>query len=75
MRKLLFIISLLFPFISIGQIIDDFTDDDFSSNPVWYGNVNLFEIIDPPTIGDGSIAVTALDDGHVLRTLACHGEK
>ncbi len=45
MKKLGFIlISILLPFLSMGQVSDDFSDGDFTANPVWKGDSSLFKI-------------------------------
>ena len=45
MRKciLLFILATCWQ-VGFAQFTDDFTDGDFTNNPVWEGNINNFEI-------------------------------
>ncbi|MFC2086494.1 hypothetical protein ACFLQ9_02115, partial [Bacteroidota bacterium] len=74
MRKIFFLLFLFIYCISFSQVADDFNDDEVISNPVWYGETSKFEVVDPPTSGDGSIAITALDDGHVLRSKQNQGD-
>ncbi|MCP4178695.1 MAG: hypothetical protein GY756_13100, partial [bacterium] len=52
----------------------DFTDDEITSNPVWSGNTSSFEIISPPTSGDGAIDAGAGNDTHVLRSTQSTGD-
>jgi hypothetical protein len=65
MRTLIFITSFLF-FLSNSnaQIVDDFADGDFSSNPTWQGDINNFIINDDfelqlnaPDLGNSSLFV------------------
>ena len=42
--RFFFLILLLFPFIVKSQITDDFTDGDFTNNPVWMGDAAQFKI-------------------------------
>ncbi|NOZ46961.1 MAG: lamin tail domain-containing protein, partial [Chlorobi bacterium] len=67
--KICILVSLLISSLyGFSQIQDDFDDDEFNSNPTWYGNISGFEVVNPPTTGNGSIDVTALNDNHVLRS-------
>lgn len=43
MRKILFILTFL-PLISFAQFSDDFSDGNFTSDPVWSGNTDKFVI-------------------------------
>ncbi len=64
-------IIIFFVILSIdinAQITDNFTDDDITTNPSWYGDISSFEVINPPTSGDGSINSGANADTHVLRS-------
>jgi len=74
MRKLFFIVFIFIPAFAFTQITDDFSDDEFSTNQTWFGDTSKFEIIDPPMAGNGSIAPTALDDDHVLRSKQNEGD-
>lgn len=51
-----------------AQVIEDFTDDNFTNNPIWYGDTLSFEVLQPPVSGDGSINTDANADDHVLRS-------
>ena len=42
MTQRFFLISILAPFISFGQIQDNFSDGNFTLNPIWNGNTNEF---------------------------------
>ncbi|MFC4211392.1 lamin tail domain-containing protein [Pedobacter lithocola] len=44
MKKILLISLLLFSKIAFSQVIDLFTDGDFSQNPTWKGDVNYFQV-------------------------------
>jgi hypothetical protein len=44
MRKTLLLFMLLSVKLTFGQISDDFTDGNFSSNPVWSGDVSRFSV-------------------------------
>lgn len=67
--KLYLIVFLLFPFICPAQITESFLDEDMNNNPIWFGDITKFEIINPPYTGDGSINSTANNDTSVLRSL------
>jgi|DewCreStandDraft_4_1066084.scaffolds.fasta_scaffold18813_3 hypothetical protein len=43
MKCIIFVV-LLFPFLSFSQVNDDFSDGDFTDNPVWTGNDTSFII-------------------------------
>lgn len=44
MRKTLLLFMLLSVKLTFGQISDDFTDGNFSANPVWSGDVSRFSV-------------------------------
>ncbi|GGI27431.1 lamin tail domain-containing protein [Pedobacter mendelii] len=44
MKKILLISLLLFSKIAFSQVIDSFSDGDFSQNPTWKGDVNYFQV-------------------------------
>lgn len=68
--KFIFLFTLtILPLLSIAQTSDDFSDGEIISNPAWTGDVASFEILDPPTSGDGSINADAGNDAFVLRSL------
>ncbi|MBN2681118.1 MAG: lamin tail domain-containing protein [Bacteroidales bacterium] len=62
------LLLLIFPAFVYGQITENFSDNEFTSNPVWYGNTGSFEIINPPVSGDGSIDAACGADEFVLRS-------
>lgn len=74
MRKILYLLFILIPFLGNAQIIDSFDDNEFSSNPEWYGEISKFEVINPPTSGDGSLNASANNDGKVLRSKQNQGD-
>jgi hypothetical protein len=76
MKHVLLLISILFLFtiIAKGQIVESFDDGEFISNPTWYGELSKFEIVNPPTSGDGSLNATANNDGKVLRSKVSTGD-
>ena len=63
MRKLLFL--LLFPFCVSAQFIDDFSDGNFTGNPVWTGDTAKF-IINADTILQSNGNSTAADTLHLV---------
>ena len=44
MKKLLYTILLLFPFLINAQLIENFSDGDFTSNPTWVGTIGDFTV-------------------------------
>ncbi|TSJ45452.1 lamin tail domain-containing protein [Fluviicola chungangensis] len=42
MKALFIVLTLLFPFLSWNQLTDDFSDGDFTSNPVWNGTSTTY---------------------------------
>jgi len=70
MRVTLFVAFILSSLVNFSQVSDDFSDDEISNNPTWFGQTSKFEITDPLTAGNGCIAASALDDDHVLHSIA-----
>ncbi len=68
MKKILILVLIMFPLFVMAQVSDDFEDGDITSNPTWSGDVASYEIIDPPTSGDGAINSDAGNDAFVLRS-------
>ena len=44
MRKTLLFFMMLSAKLAFGQVLDDFSDGNFSSNPSWNGNTNAFKV-------------------------------
>jgi hypothetical protein len=59
---------------SYSQLNESFSDMDFTTNPQWTGNTESFEVLNPPTTGDGSIDNSWLPDGHMLRSTPGAGD-
>ena len=74
MKNLLFALLFFVPVLLSAQVNDDFDDGEITSNPTWTGNVSLFEILNPPTSGDGAINADAGNDNFVLRSLQQTGD-
>ena len=74
MKKFLIFFLIFVPLFVFAQVNDDFDDGEITSNPVWTGDVALFEILNPPTAGDGAINADAGNDAFVLRSLQQTGD-
>ncbi|MFH2096530.1 MAG: lamin tail domain-containing protein [Bacteroidota bacterium] len=74
MKQLAVFLFVLFPLFLFSQATDSFSDGDFTSNPSWHGNTTMFEVIDPPVSGDGSIDAAANNDHLVLRSIPGMGD-
>src|SRR6056297_861350 len=65
----LFIIVFIFlNHITYSQLNESFSDGNFTENPVWTGDTDIFEVIDPPESGDGSLDAMWNPDGFLLRS-------
>jgi hypothetical protein len=76
MIRLLTILTLLFPLfgnIVNAQINETFSDLDFTNNPEWTGDIDKFEVVNPPNTGDGSIDIAWTPDAHMLRSIPDSG--
>ena len=60
LRTTLFPIILLICSYGIAQVTDDFSDGDFTSNPVWSGDVSEFQIIDGQLNSNGPSSTAEL---------------
>ncbi|OIQ15319.1 MAG: hypothetical protein BM557_11850 [Flavobacterium sp. MedPE-SWcel] len=61
-KKILFLTVLLVLGVSSWAQVEDFTDGNFTSSPVWTGDTSLFHVITDATVPEG----TAVTDGHFL---------
>ncbi len=66
--SLLIIAYILLSNITFAQLNESFTDGDFTANPAWSGDTDMFEVIEPPTSGDGSIDEIWNADANLLRS-------
>jgi len=62
------VLFLSFGLYSQAQINETFSDSNFTNNPQWNGDINKFEVINPPNSGDGSIDISWGPDAHMLRS-------
>ncbi len=60
LRTTLFPIILLFCTYGMAQVSDDFSDGDFTSNPVWSGDVSLWQITSGQLNSNGPAATAEL---------------
>jgi len=44
MKNLVFILILVMPLFGMTQVLDDFTDGNFTTDPTWSGDTNRFEV-------------------------------
>ena len=71
MKYFLFLVLLLTQFFSFGQITEDFSDGDFSSNPTWSGTTADY-IINPSfelQLNNSIAGTSYLSTAHGLATL------
>lgn len=60
MRKTLVFLSLLCTKLAFAQLNDDFSDGDFTSNPVWGGTTTYFQVVDGVLTSNGPQATSTL---------------
>ncbi|ALO14753.1 hypothetical protein L21SP5_01089 [Salinivirga cyanobacteriivorans] len=68
-------IQVITPAILNQNITESFSDFNLNTNPQWQGEVSDFEILDPPTEGDGSFSSEYVTDGAMLRSRQNTGNK
>lgn len=56
MKRILPVYFILLHSFVCGQVIDDFSDGDFTNNPTWSGDVDFFKIENDTLRSDGSAA-------------------
>lgn len=72
MKDFLNMLFLIVPFLSFSQVSDDFSDGDFTNNPIWSGTVNQF-IVNPSfqlQTDTNAAAASYLATPHLLPDLA-----